>query len=81
MLRALGWLIRAVLWDIFTPSQLFRQCWDAFMIALILGWVCVIVPFTVCFNVQARLPSGLGEQMSTLTPVQEVLLSADGRRQ
>ena len=40
---------------------MFRQCWDAYMIGLILLWVCIIVPFTVCFGIGAPMPSFLGE--------------------
>ena len=59
---------RAISWNIVTPSQLFRQCWDAYMIVLILLWVCIIVPFTVCFGIGAPVRSFLGDATPSKPP-------------
>lgn len=42
--------LQALVWDVLRPNDTIRVAWDILMLT-ILGYVCIVLPFSVAFNV------------------------------
>jgi len=47
------------LWDVIYPTSTFRTRWDLYMLVLFV-YVCIALPYIICFGVEAPLGSPLG---------------------